>query len=371
MRLTLTSLRAQWRSGTENDRKECLAHAVSELPGLAVETPLSEVLWVDNSSAEADARAVLSAADDTTAVQLLVGRTREKGSPLACESAWTHAPAPRPWLIPGWLPAARLGVLVGEGALGKSRLALQLARAVAAGVEGWLPGGPTLAAAGKPAPAVLATWEDEIPEISDRLGAPEGTLDLHDRLHALSYIGCGPVWAPGASRSGPRHRADWTDVGNWIRAFCESIGARLLIIDPLAAAYAGDENSRSEVREFLSAFDAWAYAARVTVLLIGHPPKSDSPYSGTTDWHAAARAMWTLSMERVSGGRGAGRDAKAAPKLTNFKQSYAPSGAGLWLAGYPSWSVADEAVAAQRWATRSDTAVTRGISDLTNSDGAV
>ena len=48
---------------------------------------------------------------------------------------WTPAdgwPA-REWLIPGWLPVGRLGMLSGRGGRGKSRLALQLAARLAAG----------------------------------------------------------------------------------------------------------------------------------------------------------------------------------------------------------------------------------------------
>ncbi len=54
-------------------------------------------------------------------------------SPRAIRTDWT-APA-REWLIPEWLPASRVCLLSGPGAVGKSRLALQLAVAVASGVR--------------------------------------------------------------------------------------------------------------------------------------------------------------------------------------------------------------------------------------------
>ena len=38
----------------------------------------------------------------------------------------------REWLIPGWLPVGRLGMLSGRGGRGKSRLALQLVARMAA-----------------------------------------------------------------------------------------------------------------------------------------------------------------------------------------------------------------------------------------------
>ena len=51
--------------------------------------------------------------------------------------------------------------------------------------------------------------------------------------------------------------ASLTTAGEKLRKYAESVEARLLVIDPLAAAYAGDENVRGLVRAFLSSWDAW------------------------------------------------------------------------------------------------------------------
>ena len=47
--------------------------------------------------------------------------------PFPVEPADAADPEPRQWLIPGWLPRGRLASIYGRGAIGKSRLLLQIA----------------------------------------------------------------------------------------------------------------------------------------------------------------------------------------------------------------------------------------------------
>ena len=57
----------------------------------------------------------------------------------------------------------------------------------------------------------------------------------------------------------------------------------------------------------MASWDAWARDTGCTVLLIAHPPKTDAAYSGSTDWHAAARAVWTLSLYETGTGDATGK----------------------------------------------------------------
>jgi len=41
----------------------------------------------------------------------------------------------------------------------------------------------------------------------------------------------------------------------------------------------------------------WAAEAETTILLLAHPSKSDSEFSGSTDWYAASRSVWTMGMD--------------------------------------------------------------------------
>lgn len=102
--------------------------------------------------------------------------------------------------------------------------------------------------------------------------------------------------------------AELTGAGRRLRRRCERAKARLLVIDPLAAAYGSDENVRALVRQYMASWDAWGRAHKCAVLMIAHPPKQtagkgddDGWWSGSTDWPAAARGAWALRHEKATG----------------------------------------------------------------------
>ena len=230
-------------------------------------------------------------------------------------STWKGQPEPEPrkWLVNGWLPAGRVVLLTGPGGVGKSRLTLQLAAGIASGghdqEDAWIeaPRDTLSLGAGVErggSPVVYASWEDEPEEVWRRLSAisseksaPWVTPDRLERLHVADMAGHGPIWAP----SGGRHistMATITEAGQELRRHCERLEARLLVLDPLAAAYAGDENARGLVRAFVSDWDAWGRANDCAVQLVAHPPKSGSFYAGSTDWQGAVRNMWSLDKQQ-------------------------------------------------------------------------
>ena len=174
--------------------------------------------------------------------------------------------------------------------------------------------------------AVIASWEDEPDELARRMAGYVPVPDPDDRLVALDLSGGGPLWA---SRS-PGAPAAWTDSGKWVMNYTEGRDARLLVIDSAAAAFGGNENSRSEVRAFVSALDAWACSARCAVLLISHPSKASEGeaaiYSGSTDWRNSVRALWELRAVPISW-----NSKRSAIRLRNEKASYGLDGAVLWL----------------------------------------
>lgn len=234
----------------------------------------------------------------------------EKAEPLAFTPWRSREPPPRKWLIKEWLPAGRVVMLSGTGGAGKSRLALQLAAGIASGGNDrgeWIQGAsfPGLAlATTAPAPVVFASWEDEPEEFHRRLSDLSGsntpwvTPDNLAHLLPVDMAGQGPVWAPASGRH-IATLATITPTGERLRRLCESQGARLLVLDPLAAAYAADENARGLVRAFVSDWDAWARANDCAVLILAHPPKSGADYAGSTDWQGSVRALWTLSQETI------------------------------------------------------------------------
>ena len=259
----------------------------------------------------------------------------------------------REWLIKGWLPVGRLGMLSGRGGRGKSRLALQLAARMAA-----MPAapGPENAAAVSDArlaldathagPVVYASWEDERDEAGRRIanfGADDLAVpaNLTGRLRYLDLRGEGPLWGPGGEARHLAALGGLTTVGQRVRATCEALDARLLVVDSLAGAYGGDENVRALVRAFCADWDKWATNARCAVMLIAHPPKTpggagagqvDRDYAGSTDWHGAARWRWTLDTGATPPGRNGGKPRPVEPlALELVKSSYGKGGYRLFL----------------------------------------
>ena len=240
---------------------------------------------------------------DVSARLTALRRWRDAHAPLPYSQALSHLPRRR-WLLKDWLPHNRAGVFTGRGGLGKSQIALALACGVAGLTDDWLGGvrfdqgamRPTLERDGR-GPVVYATWEDDLAEVSWRLAARfNGIAHPTPDLLIVDMSTVGPVWAPVSETGHISTRSDLTSAGAKLRELCESVGARLLICDPLAAAYMSDENARGLVRAFMSSWDGWARENECAVMWVSHPSKGapDTP-SGSTDWEGAARFVWVLT----------------------------------------------------------------------------
>ena len=283
---------------------------------------------------------------------------------LTVKTDWSdnEKPPARKWLVEDWLPRGRIGLFTGRGGAGKSRLMLQLAVAVASDakakgqtIEDWLPhtsSEPLIGACpAAPETVVIASWEDEPEEANRRrywMAAQTGgkipyarAESIGDRLHWLDMRKHGPVWGPDKSVS-VLTAAELTRAGTQVREHCEKAGARLLILDPSAAAFAGDENHRALVRQFIASWDAWGQANDCAVVVVAHPSKAskagsasdnpDSGYSGSTDWFSGSRFVWQLGQEPINKKKSRSNPApREGYRLTLKKSSYGPSGSGLWL----------------------------------------
>ena len=254
---------------------------------------------------------------------------------------WGISPEPIQWLVDNWLPAGRVAMLTGKGGAGKSKLALQLAVALASGIREneWLEGVAPLAQGVIEAriPVVWATWEDPPEQLRISVDAwpcmPRMAMEDRNEwlaaelamLRAYYLAGKGVLW----EQSHGEHRDSLgvlTELGRQLRQECESAGARLLVIDPLSAAFGCNENVRSQVRAFIASWDAWAQKHDCAVLLISHPGKGTgeaTEYSGSTDWRAAARALLKLTRE--------GSEDSPRAKLELIKCNYAPAQSSIQL----------------------------------------
>lgn len=257
----------------------------------------------------------------------------------------------REFLVPGaWLPADRAGMLAGRGGVGKSRLALQLVYALSTGRPflGEAGGIEYSEAAGlepESCGTVYASWEDEVAEIGSRLAAFCTDSEMEKPIGGMAIVPMtDAVWEqpPGA------HVGSLSSAGRKLQTLCEVRKARLLVVDPVASAYGGDDNRGPSVRAFVSSWDAWAQAARCAVLFIIHPPKlrggsgednSDNAYAGSHQFQAAARFVWRLERvpepdDKRKRRQGADDTKRFAYELRCDKASYgmSPSSVALQLA---------------------------------------
>ena len=250
-----------------------------------------------------------------------------------------ESPTPREWVLTDWLSSGAITLLSGPGGVGKSTLAIQLAAAVAGNAKApW--GGPDIdRRLDGGAAVVFASWEDQPADITRKLAnlscysswvRPDIPLHIAGDKQ-MGMAGGGPLW------EAPRRmdRGVLTSLAYRLMAAAENVDAALVILDSAAACYADNENDRAAVRSFLASFHNWAISHECAVLLLAHPPKSGASFSGSTDWQAGCRALWTLGAEPW------GQEPKKKEadnrqtywKLTCEKSNYADGGPppALWL----------------------------------------
>ena len=242
------------------------------------------------------------------------------------------APADREWIIDGWLPVGTVTLLHGRGGAGKSALALMLACAIAGDGTHWPDGEHGLRVTGERSPVVLATFEDSADEFERRRLAlarrkylPATEDRIGDRVHALDLADRGPLWS--LDRFGPVDDADASGLDS-LAAYASEHAARLVVIDPLYAAFGGSEIDRSHVGAFLTRLRRVAAELRAAILIVSHPAKGSAGAnrelagedpSGSSTWRDGVRAAWRLAPESMPGNNGDGEKVDA---LTLTKSNY-------------------------------------------------
>jgi len=211
---------------------------------------------------------------------------------------------PREWLIKDWLPANCVSMFTGEGGVGKSFATLQIACALISGVKDCYFDVTDQPVSNTDLPsinAVYAAWEDELEEVSRRIRRIKGQLKWpdYDKVgRGFSFVDLkklGPIWGPETGEH-LSSRGMLLNSGRELLHICEDKGARLLVLDPGAGAFGGNENDRAAVREFTGYLSGWGVENRCATLIISHPPKSGETYSGSTDWLGSVRSLWNLGL---------------------------------------------------------------------------
>ncbi|HEX8837672.1 MAG TPA: AAA family ATPase [Candidatus Acidoferrum sp.] len=209
---------------------------------------------------------------------------------------WDFISPPMPqWAVPELIPLREVTLLSGEGAAGKSTIALHLAAATALGL-GWIAGVPDKG------PAFFIDAEDDINIIHWRLEAVRklyGTTftELHDNgLRIWSLAGKDALFTAVDKNRG---MTTPTPLYKFFLDQARSMQPKIIVIASCANVFSGNENDRPQVTFFVNMLKALAIAAEGSVVLISHPSlqgiNSGTGLSGSTQWHNAVRARMVLS----------------------------------------------------------------------------
>ena len=203
----------------------------------------------------------------------------------------------REWLMQDWIPSQSVTSLYGDGGVGKTLLAQQLAIAVAtkrkfAGLE---------VEHGK----VLGLFcEDDIDELHIRQAKLEGYFEtLPLRIGIENFYLWARVGFDNLLVNYIMGRPQKTDFYERLNQVVSKIKPKLLILDTASDLFGGNEIDRSQVNYFVKyVLGSFCVNHGVTVLLLAHPSQtgknSGTGEAGSTAWNNAVRSRLYLQKNK-------------------------------------------------------------------------
>jgi RecA-family ATPase len=214
--------------------------------------------------------------------------------PFIDMSRWDQEQPPkREWALHERIPLMQASLFSGEGGGGKSNSWLQECYAHTIGRD-WLGMFP------EPGGAWFVECEDDEKElhrrarcIADYYQTPIGEA-VKGGLRLISFAGHDAVLAT-MSKSG---KVEPTPFYNALLEEAGDVKPKMIGISSSANVFAGSENDRSQVQQFVGMLTRIAMVANGAVNLISHPSltgiNTDTGLSGTTQWHNAVRARFYM-----------------------------------------------------------------------------
>jgi RecA-family ATPase len=266
-------------------------------------------------------------ADERRAAQTN-GKAGDEASPplpFVDIAAWQDQPVPpQEWLAFRRIPHENVTLLGGDGATGKTTIALQLCVCVVTGKE-WI--GSVIERVG---PVLFYTAEESEKELHRRLAAIRADYrvsyaDIADKFFAH----CRP--ADDAILGLPDRNGIIrpTAAFEQLQRAVLDIRPRLVCLEAASDLFGGDENKRPQVRGFLGLLrGSLAMQCETAVVLLQHPSlsgiASGSGTSGSTQWNNSARSRLYLSTVKANGE--SGEPDHDLRKLEVMKANFGPRG---------------------------------------------
>ncbi|MPZ36596.1 MAG: AAA family ATPase [Rhizobiales bacterium] len=251
-------------------------------------------------------------------------QTREPAPlPFINMTPWDRVPAPpREWSVKDRIPLRQPTLFSGEGAIGKSLLALQLCCAHVLGRDwiGMLP---------EPGPAIYFGAEDDTDELHRRLAditAHYGvtfTDLIHGGLHLLSFAGEDALMG-AVNRGG---MIEPTPLLQQLHQAVRDIRPKTVAIDTSADVFGGNEIDRIQVRQFVGLLRRMGIDGDCSVMLLSHPSltgiNTGTGLSGSTGWHNSVRARMFFKTAATDQGEEPDPELR---ELQFMKNNYGPIG---------------------------------------------
>jgi len=234
--------------------------------------------------------------------------------PIAATTFVQMAPPPRQWTVDGLIPHEQVTLFSGDGGTGKTTLMLMLAMASGSMVP-WL-GKPV-----HPRRVLFVSGEDELTELHFRVAQIAKAMGVDgSNVFIISYESLESAELVTGKRF---DRLTKTALLEHIANVIRQLGISMVILDPVADLFGGDEIDKRQVKQFISILRREiAIDLKCTVLLSAHPSvdamKTGRGYSGSTAWNNSVRSRLYFTFDeddadcRVLEHAKANRGAKAA-----------------------------------------------------------
>jgi RecA-family ATPase len=241
---------------------------------------------------------------------------------------WYGKPAPaHDWMVEGCLLRGTVGMLSGDGGIGKSLIMQQLLTAASIGKD-WLGLGTQR---GKGFGFFCEDDKDELHRRQERINEQYDCDHPDLDLLYISRVGMENVLMEFDRRT---DRVLPTPLWDQLQQTVIDFGAQYLVIDTIADAYGGNEIVRNQVRRFITELRRLAVQMQGSIIITAHPSltgmNSGTGLSGSTAWHNSVRSRMYLTKPK-GGSNGEEEDtddeAMNARVLRTMKNNQGP-GAG-------------------------------------------
>ena len=225
----------------------------------------------------------------------------------------------RAWHVPGLVPARTVTLLGGDGGVGKSLLALQLAIATAAAL-------PWVGQDVRAGRVLYFSAEDDRDELHRRVD--QIAIFYGIALGRLSNLMLWPladedaVMVTGAPGQALQATTRWDELKRLVVDQQPS----LVVLDSLADIYSANENDRGHVRQFVNLLRGMVMPFNAALVLLAHPSltglSSGSGLSGSTAWNNSVRSRLYLSAPAADDGGASAPDLRVLEvKKANYTQA--------------------------------------------------